>query len=100
MSREQSDFRVKPVLFAAAALAALVAFTLVGVHAITLSQAPGARDQTAVSALSPIGEAEFESGNQLAAFRSDELRHLSGYGWGEGKKFAHIPIERAMELEK
>jgi hypothetical protein len=99
MSRERSDFRVMPVLFAGIALASLVALTLAGVHALTLSEAPRVRDQAAVPALSPIGEAEFESGDQLAAFRGDELHRLSSYGWVE-KSVAHIPIERAMELEQ
>ena len=99
MPRERSDFSLKPVLLSGVALALLLLLALVGIHALTLSQAPRDHDEAAVPSVSPIGEAEFESGDQLTAFRAAELARLNGYGWLE-KGVAHIPIERAMELEK
>jgi hypothetical protein len=61
---------------------------------------PRATPMERIAQTPPSPRLESNPKTDLAAVRAQEDAHLSGYGWSDRQAgLAHIPIERAMQLE-
>lgn len=102
---EQRDARLRPLLFFAAGLVALVAASFVATWWMTdafgASQSRATRPHP-MSAFrrGPEGPVLQASPNaEIVQHRAEERARLQGYGWIDRTNgVVHVPIERAMEL--
>jgi len=98
---ESTDVRVGRVLGAAAGIALAVVLALAiawGMSAIVHADRNGANSAAPVRVDGPV--LQTAAGAELDAFLAEKRERLESYGWADRRAGrAHIPIERAMELE-
>jgi hypothetical protein len=102
---EQEDPRVRPIVLFGAALAALVALSLLVVGRLDAAlerREPERRETHPMSAFRSEPEApllQAVPGEELAEWQAEEERLLGTYGWVDrDNDLARIPIERAMAI--
>jgi len=97
---EGGDLRPKLILVIAGGVIAMV--LLVALIATVLTRARPASAPTArASQLPPASSPPLESDPvaERAAFQHEKRSRLETYGWIDGRHdFAHVPIERAMQM--
>ena len=98
---EPTDVHVARVLGAAAGIAGAVVLALAiawGMSAMLHADRNGANSAAPVYVDGPV--LQTAAGAELEAFRAEKRERLESYGWADRRAGrAHIPIERAMELE-
>lgn len=93
MKAQPFTLRRKPVLGSGLALLGLLIF-IAGILYVLHSHWP----HTPPVARASGARVEFESGAMQRRFRAEQERRLNSYSWADPqKRFARIPITRAME---
>ncbi len=96
---EQSDIELRPVLWGAAILAAVVGVAGAALHLMYRTDTPLFEPPPAAWTGQSAGIPALQTNPaaELQRLRSEQLARLGSYGWVDrGSAIAHIPIEEAM----
>jgi len=94
--QEPDNLRAKAVVLCAVGIIAMLLLVAAVSHLITATSganqpSPAHPSATRSSYLTS------DPTEEIARYRQEKRAQLESYGWVDGQRFAHIPIERAMQ---
>jgi len=98
---EPSGIAVRPIVLVGAATAVAVIFTVTIVCLVLRGRMEPTRavNRGSIAAIPPPPRLQAQPRIDLAALRAEKQGVLQSWGWADHSgQFAHIPIERAMEI--
>jgi hypothetical protein len=96
--QESSDLNVRAVVLGAVAVIVTVLLVALVARFLTSASGPARPGATETSVERPR-RLPSDPFNPSVAFNADKRAQLESYGWiDRGRGFAHVPIERAMQM--